>query len=585
MKLLEYTKYMLAAAGTAALLALGACSHEEPEKTEPEPEPEPEYGDSYWAARSFISCNSGSYTDTNLGGTIEFAAAGGEVVISVDCGTQWTVDTSSAGAFDASVNADDNTVTVTAGQNTGAETLSGTVTFITATDRVRFATVTISQDAAAWLTVSSHAMDFDHDGGKVTLTVESNYDWTFSTEGGSDWLTVSSKGSSLTGIAAVNDTGDDREASITLMAGDGAENVAEVTITVLQGPYDPSELVLIYEVVSDGTPIILPLGGTVDCTVDWGDGSDTETVTATYPSHTYAAGTYRVRISGTVTKLNGLNVDSVGKEALVAVRQWGLTGLTSVNSALRNCTNLSYIHGDTDGSFSAVTDFFQFLTGCTGLTELPEDLFAYAASGTDFQSCFFGCTGLTSIPEDLFAGCTAAQRFYMTFYGCTGLTAIPDGLFTHCPDVTTFAASFRGCSALTTVPEDLFAHNPNVTSFANAFYLCTGLESVPESLFSSCPEVGDFSWVFSYCTSLTDIPAGIFSGNTKVTDFSYAFYGCSGLACESPYDSVASGGQTVRVHLYERTAALGYTVPDTFGSCFRDCTSLTDYSSIPSDWK
>ena len=60
------------------------------------------------------------------------------------------------------------------------------------------------------------------------------------------------------------------------------------------------------------------------------------------------------------------------------------------------------------------------------------------------------------------------------------------------------------------------------------------------------------------------------------------FYGCQSLTGESPYTLI--NGE--KVHLYERqnhpTEFLEIT---SHTSAFNNCTNLTDYESIPSNWK
>ena len=120
-------------------------------------------------------------------------------------------------------------------------------------------------------------------------------------------------------------------------------------------------------------------------------------------------------------------------------------------------------------------------------------------------------------------------------------------------DATTLAGCFSGCSQLTSIPENLFSNNTAVTDFYATFFNCSGL---------------------------TSIPANLFSNNTKVTNFSYTFSSCTGLTGNVPTD-------TDGTPIYNRSGEGkdGYAVVTDYTDCFRDCTGLTDYSSIPSSWK
>lgn len=165
------------------------------------------------------------------------------------------------------------------------------------------------------------------------------------------------------------------------------------------------------------------------------------------------------------------------------------------------------------------------------------------------------------------------------FYGCTKLTSIPNNLFENNPEVTIFTSCFEGCTRLTSIPEGLFINNTKVTDFTYCFYRCTELTSIPDGLFANTPEVVDFRFCFYKCTGLTSIPSDLFTNNTKVTQFSYCFSGCTGLTSATPIDNDGTP-------LYNRSDGKeGYSIVNSHVECFYECTLMSDYSSIPSDWK
>ena len=147
-------------------------------------------------------------------------------------------------------------------------------------------------------------------------------------------------------------------------------------------------------------------------------------------------------------------------------------------------------------------------------------------------------------------------------------------------DVTDFYACFSGCTGLASIPESLFANNTAVTYFSNCFWNCKGLTSIPENLFANCPNVTEFYRCFDACTGLTgSIPDNLFATNTAVTDFGYCFNGCKGLTGSCPKDNDGTP-------IYNRSSGKeGYAIVTYYRDCFRYCTGLTDYSSIPTDWK
>ena len=220
--------------------------------------------------------------------------------------------------------------------------------------------------------------------------------------------------------------------------------------------------------------------------------------------------------------------------------------------------------------------------GCLALESIPENLFANCPNVTNFQETFYSCWALTSIPENLFANCPNVTNFKETFKGCKALQSIPTSLFDNNRKVTSFGYTFSGCKALTSIPENLFANNPEVTKFYGIFSYCSALKSIPENLFANCPKVTDFEQTFYGCLALESIPEKLFTNNPAVTSFANTFDDCSALTGESPYTMI--DGQ--KVHLYERkNYPEHFTTPTSTYHAFGNCTGLTDFAQIPSDWK
>jgi surface protein len=104
--------------------------------------------------------------------------------------------------------------------------------------------------------------------------------------------------------------------------------------------YDPNNLVLVFDTSLGDTTVEVPLEGTVNCTVDWGDASSDSYTTTGTKTHTYAAGgVYTVQVSGTLT---GFGAD-VSRPELTACLSFGEIGLTSLVRAFRSCANLTQV--------------------------------------------------------------------------------------------------------------------------------------------------------------------------------------------------------------------------------------------------
>ncbi|MDD3741082.1 MAG: BspA family leucine-rich repeat surface protein [Bacteroidales bacterium] len=94
--------------------------------------------------------------------------------------------------------------------------------------------------------------------------------------------------------------------------------------------------------LSDGTSIILPLSGTVDVSVDWGDGNVEQFTTAGNKTHSYTTdGIYTVSISGTLTHFGNGNYGFA--ERLVRILDFGDIGLTDLSTACNNAVNLTEV--------------------------------------------------------------------------------------------------------------------------------------------------------------------------------------------------------------------------------------------------
>ena len=310
--------------------------------------------------------------------------------------------------------------------------------------------------------------------------------------------------------------------------------------------------------------------------------------------------------------------------------------IQSFNGTFNRCL---YLEGDIPAGLFAhnpkAEDFADVFSQCGFTGSIPEDLFAHNPLATDFLRAFYRCEKLKGplpaglfahnplatrfeqtfdmcyelsgpIPAGLFASNSAATSFVCVFEACQNLTGLPSGLFANCPSVTSFERSFYGCTGLSgMIPEDMFANCSEVTDFNCVFSHCSGLTgSIPAALFADCPKVTTFQAAFADCSGLTgNIPSGFFSKHLKATNFSYVFRDCSSLsaveeiftgATSTPADRFASCTQKVKFD-YCFSGIGGGTAPPlwsyTYGagvqstSCFAGSSSLSNWSSVPSDWQ
>jgi surface protein len=117
---------------------------------------------------------------------------------------------------------------------------------------------------------------------------------------------------------------------------------------------------LVFTTTAAGQSIQLPLYGTVNCTVDWGDGSSTESFTTIgNKPHTFAAaGTYTVEISGALTQFGLDYGEWTGVLYLTEVVSFGDLGLTSLKRSFRNADNLLSVPAALPATVTTLTGAF-----------------------------------------------------------------------------------------------------------------------------------------------------------------------------------------------------------------------------------
>ena len=287
--------------------------------------------------------------------------------------------------------------------------------------------------------------------------------------------------------------------------------------------------------------------GTV--TVDWGDGSATDTLTGSsltslkYVQHTYpSAGSYVM----TLTATDG---------------EFAFYGTSIVPSFLRYDNGTSNSSGYRSGAYLNTIQKIELGDGvcigqcafqnCYSLTSITIPDGVTSIGSNAFQNCHSLTSitipdGVTSIVDYAFSGC----------YSLASIT-IPDG-------VTSIGSNaFQNCHSLTsiTIPD-------GVTSIGNyAFQGCSSLASI--TIPDGVTNIGNYA--FRDCPSLASIT--IPDGVTSIGD--YAFSGCSSLASITIPDGVTSIGQCAFQNCHSLASI---TIPDGVtsiaGGMFDSCYSL-----------
>ena len=104
---------------------------------------------------------------------------------------------------------------------------------------------------------------------------------------------------------------------------------------------------------------------------------------------------------------------------------------------------------------------------------------------------------------------------------------------------------------------------------ADGIFYNIQITEIPENLFEGT-DINTFNGTFSDCTKLTSIPQNLFymtKNPSSISEIAYCFYNCTNLTGNAP---------DIWNHL------TGVTSHD---QCFHGCTGLSNYASIPADWK
>ena len=138
----------------------------------------------------------------------------------------------------------------------------------------------------------------------------------------------------------------------------------------------PSHFITTWDTsLGDGATVTLALGGKVDATINWGDGTVEKVTTPGPHMHDYGVdGIYTVSVSGSVTAYNSFDNGGANTERqkLVSVDSWGQMGLDSLHVAFHYCRNLVSVPGtsegieyvtDMSGMFTEALSFNQYIGG------------------------------------------------------------------------------------------------------------------------------------------------------------------------------------------------------------------------------
>ena len=389
-----------------------------------------------------------------------------------------------------------------------------------------------------------------------------------------------------------------------------------------------SDMITEWTIPSANTTIKLPVAGTgLNITVDWGDGTAEQTVTTSFPTHTYAtAGTYEIKVWGTCLHwgyTGGTSVTTTQNsdyytytQYLTKVKQFGELSATQYGFAY--CKNLKEVFGEnlvTSKTFEKMTSMQKMFANCSGLTNL--DVSNFDTSNIKYMDeMFWGCSNLTSLDVSNF-NTTKATSMGSMFGNCSSLTSLNVsnfdtsnvegqacrgtvhsnsgmlGMFRGCSNLTSLDVSkfntskvkdmsymFFGCESLTNLNISNF-NTSNATGMVGMFYNCSKLTSLDVSNFDTS-KVTDMTLMFGSCRNLKSLDVSNFN-TSNVTDMSKMFSSCSGLTSldVSKFDT---SNVTTMYQMFEKCTGLSNLDISNFGTSnvtnmgymFSNCSGLTN---------
>lgn len=268
--------------------------------------------------------------------------------------------------------------------------------------------------------------------------------------------------------------------------------------------------------------------------------------------------------------------------------------LTDVAHLFYNCKSLNYL---------GTHNVFTFEEDPTGMepgeykldqTKLENQLFTYCSNITNMSGILYGCTSLGDIPMGLFYHCPNVQDISGAFQQSAFTVSINplyvcDVLLSNNLEITTIAELFNGANISGVLTENVESGHflfpsPKIENASGVWQACTmsdiqGYENIP--FIYKSKELKNINSMFANQTAFRDLNAMFSEYNTyswsniatycpKLSDASWLFYNDTELT---------GNGNKLISELNKIT---------TFGShlgTFRNCKKLSDYSSIPSDWK
>lgn len=292
--------------------------------------------------------------------------------------------------------------------------------------------------------------------------------------------------------------------------------------------------------------------------------------------------------------------ENSGVEYITAELFKNVKNLTSLRSAFYGCENLTSVE---EGAFSENTKIENFsftFSGCS-LTEARKEMFDSCRDSLTTVASVFNSNNIVRVDDRIFADCPKLTHANGAFYANNSLGTAPNKMFENSGEEGksfNFNRLFAYNYALQEVPLDVFKGiKANVTEVEEVFIGCWKLKEIKE-WFNDYPNITSFKGCFEDVGndlkySLT-LPTGLFANQLNATNFENVFKDASITVTPNIFDNnqnitnVKEAFHTGRSSgRAEGTAPALWTRSNitSFNNCFYRQVKLTNYASIPNNWK
>ena len=214
---------------------------------------------------------------------------------------------------------------------------------------------------------------------------------------------------------------------------DNTKVTFETTSFSFYAGYDTTPMQLSVTVTANAV-VRLPLTGTLDVAIDWGDGTIEGAITSEKPEHTYTtAGTYTIQIAGSSQYFGtqGENNDGTNLKTYLT-KVLALGDLSCSRYGFYNYTNLTSVVAGSGVDISNTTNFANLFDGCTSL-----------------QTVDFRETNTSAIKNmtSMFKNCIALEKIFVDGNWSTAAVTSSTNMFQNVVSIvggngTTYNASY-----------------------------------------------------------------------------------------------------------------------------------------------